>query len=70
MKVNVPDNLYRKAERAAMELGFRKTEDMVNDAIQAKLIKIEERDFIERTNLIRRMAKYRGMDTDRLADVK
>lgn len=70
MKVNVPDKLYRKAEKASMELGFRKTEDMINDAIEDRLIKIEEKDFIERTNLIRRMAKYRGIDPDRLADIQ
>lgn len=70
MKVDVPDKLYRKAERASMELGFRTPEDLIKDAIENKLVKIEEKDFIERTNLIRRMAKYRGMDPERLADVK
>ncbi len=66
VKIEINDALYRKAERVAKELGFPKTEEFVTEAIERRLLRLRQKEFIERTDFIKRLAKYRELDVKKL----
>lgn len=63
--VKIGGALYRRAERAARELGFKDTEGFVVEAIGERLMRLKQKDFIERTDLIKRLVRYRAVDAEK-----